>query len=1375
MPETIATAATYFTAGAAGGLGATAINAVYWGTYVASTVAISYGASSLMAPDKPRYNESLAGRLDMALDSHPPRRLVYGECRVSGPLSYIDADQRSASGKKDEMLHYECVLASHEIDSVITLFLNDQAATLETTSNEAWPDGDTSPTDANGVSRYRPSGTDYAEDMMIKIHHGDQTAADADAVITTNINDTDGRKSTDIGKGIAYIYATARTNLEVFSQGFPNVSALVRGKNDVYDPRDTTYKYTDNPALCLADWMITPKESGGGGWDYDDIDESALIAAANICDETTDTYAGGSASKRYVIGGTILASNPRVETISLFLDAMAGALEKVNGKWVIKAGGYSAPNITLSESDLLEPINISPNQSQRDLFNAIRPILAGTYSEWQESQVDIVRGEIKQDITTVDHANNTLSQETTLLKNGDMVRFDVWMGTGVGFNANNLPSGINENTYYYVINSNSSTYQISAIPGGTAVNFGALSTGTLVSFYDRYLTEDNGKRKIKDSQYSLVTDPIRARRLAFIELKRSRGQIIIEGAYSLKAFDLTVGDIVRVIDSERGFYAEVDSDINATISTDGTVTATSHGLSNGDPVLLKTTGTSGLTEDIIYYVRDADTNTFHLSRHSVGHRVKADTSSSITIRPIQGKLFEVRKWSFGPVGEVLGVRLTLKEVNDDDWDWDSGFLTAPENDESVTLSSVRNVTAPSSLAVDSGTTQLYIQSDGTVISRAYLTWTPSGQAFVDIAGQYEIQWKLSSESDWKTAAYLDGGVSSYYFVNPQDGIDYDFRVRAINSVGYKSTWDTVSDHTIIGKTADPNPPTSFLVDWNAADFNVSITWTDPEDFDLKQLDLWRRIGPSGGFTKIAAIPPGLQKYTDRAIPSDSDQTYYYEIKAIDTGNRDSTAVSDNTTVLAQSAPALSSVTYPAAYESYIGTISVVFTATPTSGRYLSGWHASIHELDGTGNETGTRITLDAGWWDENTTTSQTITAKGNAPQGIIGRARLKLWVWDDRGPTNERGVTLVESDFRIVKLLIEPDVSTVYYNPNTATYSPASASITSTATGWATSPTAYQWEYSDNGGSTWSNLAGETSSSLSVPGANVTANPNRIYRLDADGVKSGTQVILNAIRNGQTGASGPQGPQGATGSDGISTYKLFKGTATATAPGYHTSYSESQQIANNGYSSSPTSSTYNWQLDGTYDPATDTWSWDPPYRYFNKMYVEDLDSGNLSAGKQFRAGAATGKTSGSGFYLDADGYVRIGEEPGVAAKYIVFNPSSGAFDFKNVDINIYSTDTTTNWENDIDHHGLVISEDGSGIPTTESSIRSDIIKTSNITASKSTEMVPGEIKIDGKKVLGSQQTGISDVPTAGSSTAASNAAAINSILAALRSHGLIAT
>ena len=75
----------------------------------------------------------------------------------------------------------------------------------------------------------------------------------------------------NIGKGKAYVYLRSYSDMDTFA-GFPQPTFQVKGKKDIYDPRDTTYKYTDNPALCLADYITMPIEEGGLGEPWSKIE-----------------------------------------------------------------------------------------------------------------------------------------------------------------------------------------------------------------------------------------------------------------------------------------------------------------------------------------------------------------------------------------------------------------------------------------------------------------------------------------------------------------------------------------------------------------------------------------------------------------------------------------------------------------------------------------------------------------------------------------------------------------------------------------------------------------------------------------------------------------------------------------------------------------------------------------------------------------------------------------------------------------------------------------------------------------------------------------------------------------------------------------------
>lgn len=865
MPQAAATAVgNMVLASGAGGVAATA---AYAATYVVTAAAISYGmsviSSELFGPEIPSFDENLSSKLDMRMDSNPPRRFIYGETRVSGPMPFAQASKRTITGDTLEMLHYEVIIASHEVDSYREIWLNEEKATLSSTSNEAWPDGSTAATDTLGNARYSPAGTVYSEMVMLKAHRGNQTQADPDATATSWIGVSEGRMSSDIGYDIAYVYVTAKHDGEVFQNGIPKISALVRGKNDVYDPRTETYGYTDNVALCLADWMITPRNRGGGGWDYDEIDEASLIAAANVCEDDLAVLDNGTTQKRYRIGGSFLSTASRGNTIKMFLDSMAGSIERVNGKWYIRAGKYTTPVVTLSEANWIEPLSMSFRTSLKDSTNAIRPILAGEFSEYQESDVEVVKGELVQDVTS-NQVDNTFSQPAVKMENGYQVRFTIWGGSS--FANWGLPGPqIVEEKYYWVINSTVSTFQISATRDGTPVDFTSFGPGTINCWWDKYLTEDQGRRRIVDRKYMLVNDPEQARRLAFIELKRMRSEVTVTARSDLSAFNAIVGDIMTVNDTERGFSS---------------------------------------------------------------------------------KIFEVMRWGFGVQNGALGCSLVLRAANDDDWDWDNGRVTATEPHESIAVQNLRDIPPPSDLTVESGTSHLYVQSDGTIITRAYLSWTGSGSALVSISGQYEIQFRktvaapdpeTNPENPWQIADFVHGSITAYYLMQPQDGVDYDFRVRARTGLGFTTAWVEVLAHTVLGKTEPPNNVT--LLSSEPSGSGVKLSWTNPAGLDVSKVYIDRKID-AGAYEQFAAVVVSelgaQQTFLDKPAVATSglDETWTYRLRVVDSSGNISAAPHPETSILitasTTSVPVPVPTASPLAYDSGLNRLLVRWDASGTT-------------------------------------------------------------------------------------------------------------------------------------------------------------------------------------------------------------------------------------------------------------------------------------------------------------------------------------------------------------------------------------------------------------------------------------------------------------
>lgn len=186
----------------------------------------------------------------------------------------------------------------------------------------------------------------------------------------------------------AYVVVTLRKNDTVFPTGLPNIKALIRGNNKIYDPATTLTGYSDNWALCVRDYLTKPY---GLNAPAGDINNTVAIAARNLCEELI-TLANGSTQKRYTVNGSFTVDKTPVAIMSELLASAYGAITWTQGQYRILPAVYYAPDMTfhgmnaavpgLTESDLRGPITIRPLPSMKDKFNTVK----GTYispETWQ--------------------------------------------------------------------------------------------------------------------------------------------------------------------------------------------------------------------------------------------------------------------------------------------------------------------------------------------------------------------------------------------------------------------------------------------------------------------------------------------------------------------------------------------------------------------------------------------------------------------------------------------------------------------------------------------------------------------------------------------------------------------------------------------------------------------------------------------------------------------------------------------------------------------------------------------------------------------------------------------------------------------------------
>ena len=328
---------------AAGGIGAALLR-------IGGTLLLSYAAQALM----PKPQLTLQPRTVTIREPVVPRDLVYGRTRKGGVIIFLNS-----SGSDNKYLDLVIVLATHRVKSIGAVYFEGEVAL-----------------DAAGVAQGRWAGKVLVEK---KLGAADQTAfAGLKAALPDKWSENHRLR------GCAASRLRLTYDQDAFPGGIPNITVDVEGKNDIWDPRTQTSVYSENPALCLADYMSNSTWGIGAKiGTADGIDELALVEAANICDETIPLAAGGT-ERRYTCNGVITLSEPPKTIIEGMLSAFAGRCAFSAGSWRIHAGAWSAASVALSADHVRAGgLTLATRVTMSQNFNAVRGQFVSPENDWQ--------------------------------------------------------------------------------------------------------------------------------------------------------------------------------------------------------------------------------------------------------------------------------------------------------------------------------------------------------------------------------------------------------------------------------------------------------------------------------------------------------------------------------------------------------------------------------------------------------------------------------------------------------------------------------------------------------------------------------------------------------------------------------------------------------------------------------------------------------------------------------------------------------------------------------------------------------------------------------------------------------------------------------
>jgi hypothetical protein len=185
-------------------------------------------------------------------------------------------------------------------------------------------------------------------------------------------------------KGIAYFASRYRSpDQEQFQTMFPEsfntpVRAVCR-LTRVFDPRNGNTVWSDNPALCILDYLTHPD---GYRRAIGDIDLNSFALFANVCDQLVPLASGGS-EKRYRLWGIYqLNEDPQDVLYRMRATCDAEFYQTPEGKIAIRGGKWDIPTVTIEARDIIGH-RMEQGNNRFSAFNELKILYTSPVHDYQ--------------------------------------------------------------------------------------------------------------------------------------------------------------------------------------------------------------------------------------------------------------------------------------------------------------------------------------------------------------------------------------------------------------------------------------------------------------------------------------------------------------------------------------------------------------------------------------------------------------------------------------------------------------------------------------------------------------------------------------------------------------------------------------------------------------------------------------------------------------------------------------------------------------------------------------------------------------------------------------------------------------------------------
>ena len=266
--------------------------------------------------------------------------VVYGTRKLGGTKVFIET-----SGTDNNYLHMVLAICEGTVHGITNVRLNDIAY------NDAR----------------------YGSNVLVETYTGTDTQTVSTTLRDAVSNWTDNHRL----RGTAYIYVRLTYDQDSFPQGLPVITSDIQGIK-VFDPRNSTTAWSNNPVLCVRDYLTNARY--GRGIPTSQIDDASFIVAANYCEENVTI--GGVSKQRYDCNGVVNTASGSMTILKKLLTSCRGFLIFTGGKYKLVIDKVDTASFTFSEDNIIGnwSINLGNKNNQ---FNRLKANFFNPLAQWQ--------------------------------------------------------------------------------------------------------------------------------------------------------------------------------------------------------------------------------------------------------------------------------------------------------------------------------------------------------------------------------------------------------------------------------------------------------------------------------------------------------------------------------------------------------------------------------------------------------------------------------------------------------------------------------------------------------------------------------------------------------------------------------------------------------------------------------------------------------------------------------------------------------------------------------------------------------------------------------------------------------------------------------